>query len=63
MRRCRDRYSFVAIHNASLVLLSPKSIAYDTLDQTAFAPIAERVFDALEKESGISVSTMMAEAA
>lgn len=63
MIRCRERYSFVAIHNGSLVLLSPKSIAYDTLDQTAFAPIADKIFDVLERESGISISVMIAEAA
>ncbi len=63
LQRSREKYSFVTIHNGSLVLLSPKSIAFDTLDQTAFAPIADRIFDVLEQESGIPIATMMAEAA
>lgn len=63
LQRSRERYSFVTIHNGSLVLLSPKSIAFDVLDQTAFAPIADKIFDVLERESGIPIATMMAEAA
>jgi len=63
LQRSREKYSFVTIHNGSLVLLSPKSIAFDTLDQTAFAPIADRIFNVLEQESGIPIATMMAEAA
>lgn len=62
LRLCRKKYCFVAIYNGSLVLLSPKSIAFGALDQTAFAPIADKIFDVLERESGIPIATMMAEA-
>jgi hypothetical protein len=60
--RQRERgYGFVTIHNNSLVFASPKSIAFDTLDQAAFAPIANQILNVLEAASGISVASMMAE--
>jgi len=58
----RKKYSFVTIHNGSIVVLSPKSIAYSELDQTQFQVVADKVFGVLESESGISVSQMMEEA-
>lgn len=59
LARSRNKYSFVAIHNNSLVLLTPKSVAFDTLDEAAFKPIADAVLDVLAIESGIPVATMM----
>jgi hypothetical protein len=64
LARQRDRgYGFVTIHNHSLVFATPKSIAFDALDQAAFAPIAHEILNVLEQASGISVSSMMAEQA
>lgn len=51
-------YGFVTIHNGSLVFATPRSIAWDVLDQAAFAPIADAVFAVLERESGLPLSTM-----
>lgn len=67
MERClrcqkESSYVFIAIHNGSIVCISPKSIAFDVLDQKEFAPIADEILGVLEQESGISVATMMAEA-
>ena len=64
MARQRDRgYGFVVIHNGALVFMTPKSIAFDALDQAAFAPIAHEILNVLEEVSGISIASMMAEAA
>lgn len=64
LARQRERgYGFVTIHNNSLVFATPKSIAFDALDQAAFAPIAHEILNVLEAASGISVASMMAEAA
>jgi len=64
LTRQRERgYGFITIHNNSLVFATPKSIAFDALDQQAFAPIAHEILNVLERESGIPVASMMAEAA
>lgn len=64
LARQRDRgYGFITIHNGSLVFATAKSIAWDALDQVAFAPIAHEILNVLERESGISVASMMQEAA
>jgi hypothetical protein len=62
LTRQRERgYGFVVVHNRSLVFMTPRSIAFDTLDQAAFAPIANQILNVLEAASGISVASMMAE--
>jgi len=57
--RSRKAYSFITIFNGSLVMLTPKSIAFDALDQEAFSPIADGILSVLETESGIAVASMM----
>lgn len=61
MRLNRKKYSFVTIHNGSIVLLTPRSVDWETLDEMAFRPIADSILEVLASESGIPVSTMMAE--
>ncbi len=63
MKMSRKKYSFVTIHNGSIVLLTPRSVDWETLDETAFRPIADSILDVLAEESGIPVATMMAESA
>jgi hypothetical protein len=59
IQRSRKTHSFITIFNGSLVMLTPKSIAFDALDQAAFEPIADKILGVLETESGIAVSSMM----
>jgi hypothetical protein len=61
--RCLERqrkhgYGFITIHNGSLVFATPRSIAYDALDEAEFAPIAAQILGVLEQESGLPLSTM-----
>lgn len=55
-------YGFVEIASRkSIIVKYPKSIAYRELDQKAFAPIAEAVFQIIEEETGIKIENLKRE--
>jgi hypothetical protein len=56
------QYGFVEVTGRkSLVVRFPKSISFRELDQKAFAPIAQRVFDIIEVELGVPVDQLVKE--
>jgi hypothetical protein len=55
----RNHYCFVAVFNGALVVLSPKSIDWNTLDEKAFAPIRNDVFDVIVKETGLDIEELI----
>lgn len=61
-RQREHGYGFVTIHNGALVFATPRSIAYDVLDQTEFAPIADRILGVLEDETEIPVTLIKTQA-
>lgn len=59
MIRAAGGYGFFAEHNGSIVLLTPKSVAYDKLDEAQFSEVSGPVFDAIERETGMTVEALM----
>lgn len=54
---------WVVPYNDSLVVISPKSIAWDEIDQKQFSVIRDAVSDVIEAETGIAVDALLREMA
>lgn len=55
-------YGFVTEYNGSIVLLTPKSISWSKLSQEEFSPVADRVFQIIEQETGIPIEALKRDA-
>jgi hypothetical protein len=49
----KDRYTFVGIKGSALIAMRPSSLKYEDVDQHWFQPIAEKVFEIIEEETGM----------
>ena len=54
---------FVVPYRDSLVVISPKSISWDTISQKEFGPFRDAVSDVIEAETGIKVGDLLNEKA
>jgi hypothetical protein len=52
-------HGFFAEHNGAIVLFTPKSVAYDKLDEAEFRKVSQPVFDVIERETGMTVEALL----
>lgn len=64
LTRVRDRggYAFAVEHNEAIVVMLPRSIDWDTLDQQEFSPIATAIYAIIEQILKVSIEELKANA-
>lgn len=59
IRRTRlSGYAFPALHGHGLAIAFPRSIDWETLDQSEFSPIAQKVYDIIEEILGVKIDEL-----
>lgn len=56
-------YAFVRPHSSGLAVISPRSLAFDTLSQKEFSPIRQAVEDVITAETGLDCDQLLQERA
>lgn len=54
-------HAFVRPHGAGLAVFTPKSLAFDKLDQRSFGPIRDAVEALIEQETGLAADQLLKE--
>jgi hypothetical protein len=59
IRRTRESgYAFPALHSHALAVAFPRSVDWETLDQSEFSPISAKVYTIIEEAIGISIEDL-----
>jgi hypothetical protein len=51
-------HGFFTEHNGAVVLLTPRSVKYDKLDEAEFSQVSKPVLDVIERETGIPIEAL-----